>query len=319
MRKVMNQTHLEGYLYENNLEMKVTGPKSKNPGTQYITGTISIATDGTTPDTMTNVIPVHFTYVTATTGKGSANATFSTLKDIIDGKMKTVTGSGVEAAAKLRIDSVIGLNEFYSDHNGQEELVSVMRNEGGFIHTTATLNPNEAERNTFNTDIIITKVTEKEADEERGLAARAIIKGYTFNFRNELLPVELVAYHPGAINYFTGINPTEKTPLFTNVWGRQMSTTVIRKIVKESAFGEDDVREVPSSRKEFVIEHARKEAYDWDDENSITVAEFDKLKSDRETTLAALKSRSDEYKASRNNVSTTTPVAPSNSSEKFDF
>lgn len=318
MRKTLNQTHLEGYLYETALDMKVTGPNSKNPGTQYITGTISIATDGTTPDTMTNVIPVHFTYVTATTAKGATNATFGTLKDIIDGKMKTVTGSGVEAAAKLRIDSVVGLNEFYSDRNGQEELVSVMRNEGGFIHTTATLNPNEAERNTFKTDIIITKVTEKEADEERGLATRAIIKGYTFNFRNELLPVELVAYHPGAISYFTGINPTEKSPLFTNVWGRQMSTTVIRKLVEESAFGEDSVREVKSSRKEFVIEHARKEAYDWDDENSITVVEFDKLKSDRETTLAALKSRSDEYKASRNSAPATT-VTPSNSSDKFDF
>ena len=39
---------------------------SKNPGTPFITGTISIATD----DAMTNIVPVHFTYVTATFGSG---------------------------------------------------------------------------------------------------------------------------------------------------------------------------------------------------------------------------------------------------------
>ena len=71
-KSFINTTHIEGILYEHALETKVTGENSKNPGTAFITGTISIATD----DKMTNIVPVHFTYVTATTSTCKANATF---------------------------------------------------------------------------------------------------------------------------------------------------------------------------------------------------------------------------------------------------
>ena len=56
MKKTMiNQTHIEGVLYEHALESKVSGETSKNPGTPFISGTIGIATD----DAMTNIITVH--------------------------------------------------------------------------------------------------------------------------------------------------------------------------------------------------------------------------------------------------------------------
>jgi len=45
----------------------VTGPNSAHPGTTFISGEIEIATD----EAMTNIVPVHFTYVTATTSKGA--------------------------------------------------------------------------------------------------------------------------------------------------------------------------------------------------------------------------------------------------------
>lgn len=46
MKKAFNNaTYIEGYIYEHKLEEKVTGETSKNPGTPFITGTISIATD----------------------------------------------------------------------------------------------------------------------------------------------------------------------------------------------------------------------------------------------------------------------------------
>ena len=41
----INQTHLEGVLYEHDLQSKVSGSTSKTPGTPFISGTISIATD----------------------------------------------------------------------------------------------------------------------------------------------------------------------------------------------------------------------------------------------------------------------------------
>lgn len=160
---MINRTHIEGLLYQHDLELKVTGDNSKNPGTEFISGNIEIATD----DAGVNIVPVHFTYVTATTSKGKANASFSTLSDIINGKLGTVMKDGADKAVKLRIDSAIGLNEFYSDRNGKEELVSVKRNEGGFIHVVNAINEDEKTRNTFEVDMIITNVSHVDANEER--------------------------------------------------------------------------------------------------------------------------------------------------------
>ena len=136
MRKMINATHIEGLLYEHKLEVRESGPNSKNPGTKFIMGTVDIATD----DLITNIVSVHFTYVTATTAKGATNATFTTLMNIIDGKYGSVMVNGKDNAVKLRIDSALGLNEFYAERNGQEELVSAKRNEGGFVHVAESLN-----------------------------------------------------------------------------------------------------------------------------------------------------------------------------------
>lgn len=308
---MINKTHIEGVLYQHDLELKVTGDTSKNPGTEYITGTVEIATD----DAGVNIVPVHFTYVTATTSKGKANASFGTLKDIIDGKLGTVMKDGADKAAKLRIDSAIGLNEFYSDRNGEEELVSVKRNEGGFIHVVNALNEDEKTRNTFEVDMIITNVSRIEANEERQTPEKVVVRGVTFNFRNDILPIELSVTNTNAMDYFEGLGASGKEPVFTRVRGRQVSETITRTIEEESAFGEASVREVKSTRKDFVITWAQKEPYLWDDESSITAAELSELVAKRETDLAAMKARSDEYKASKNGAKAT--AAPK--AGAFDF
>lgn len=309
-KKFINQTHVEGLLYEHALELRESGPNSKNPGTKFIMGTVSIATD----DACTNIVPVHFTYVTATTAKGSTNATFTTLMNIVDGKYGTVMANGKDNAAKLRIDSAIGLNEFYTDRNGQEELVSAKRNEGGFVHLCDALNEDETARNTFKCDMLITGVKEVEADEEKKLPAKAIVRGAIFDFRGALLPVEFSAVNPGAINYFVGLGASQANPTFTCLWGRQVSETVVRQLVTESAFGEDEVREVKNTRKDFVITGAAKETYVWDDESTITAADLTKAIADRETYLATIKQRQDEYKASK-----AAPAAAAPAKSGFNF
>lgn len=293
---MINKTHIEGLLYEHNLELKVSGPNSKNPGTEYITGTIGIATD----DACLNVVSVHFTYVTATTFKGGTNATFVTLKNIIDGVIKNYMKDGKDAAGKLRIDSALGLNEFYTDRNGKEELVSAKRNEGGFVHVVDVLVDDEKSRNTFECDMIITGAVRTEANPERQIPEKVIVKGAIFDFRKSLLPVEFSATNAGAMNYFEGLGATSKEPVFTKVWGRQVSETIVRTITEESAFGDASVREVKSTRRDFVITGAAKEPYIWDDESTITVAELNDAITARETYLATLKQRNDEYKASKN-------------------
>lgn len=290
-----NRTHVEGILYNHTLELKVTGPNSKAPGTNFIAGNVEIATD----NDCLNIVPVHFSYVTATTAKGTPNATYNTLMDIISGKLGAHM-DGSANPAMLRIDSAIGLNEFYTDRNGTTELVSAKRNEGGFVHVTNTLDPDEKLRGTFDCDMIITSVTHKDADEERSLPEKAILKGWIFDFRKSLLPVEFSAINPLAISYFEGLEATSSNPAFTHIRGRQISETVVKSITEESAFGESHVREVKNTRKDFVVTWAAPDVYEWDDPSTLTVAELKEMIANRETYLATLRARQDEYNASKN-------------------
>lgn len=307
MKKMINTTTIEGILYQHDLNLKISGENSKNPGTQYINGTIEIATD----DACTNIVPVHFTYVTATTSKGNTNQTYGILKNIIDGVYGTKMKDGADKATKVRVNSAIGLNEFYSDRNGKEELVSVKRNEGGFVNIIDELS-DEKLRSTFKTDMIINKVRRVEADEERDLPERMFIEGAIFNFRGDLLPVSYTATNPAAMDYFESLDISPTAPIFTCVWGRQESKTIVRRIVEESAFGEDSVREVTSNRKDFVITGALTSPYVWDDESSITAQEIKDALANREVALATMKKNQEEYRAQRNGA-----AAPTN--DDFNF
>lgn len=308
--KMINQTHIEGKIYESKLELRESGPNSKNPGTPFIMGNLDIATD----DNLTNIVTVHFTYVTEKTAKGSTNATFTVLKNIVDGNVGTVMTVGADEAGMIRIDSAIGLNDFYTDRDGQETLVSAKRNEGGFAHLITSLTEDENERNKFKTDIVITNVRRVEADEERNTPEKVIVRGAIFDFRKALLPVEFTALNPNAMDYFEGLEASASNPVFTCVWGRQVSQTVVRKLVTESAFGEDEVREIKNTHKDWVITGAAREEYVWDSEESITAAELKNAMSEREVYLAGVKQRSDEYKASRGQASVSAPKT-----EGFNF
>ena len=154
--------------------------------------------------------------------------------------------------------------------------------------------------------MIINCVTHVDADEEKGLPEKCVVKGAIFDFRKSLLPVEFSATNPNAMRYFESLDATQRNPVFTCVWGRQVSETIVKQIRTESAFGEDEVREVKNTRRDFVITGASKEPYVWDDESSITVAELNAAIQKREIDLAAMKKRQDEYKASKNRI---TPVA----------
>ena len=308
-----NSTHIEGLLYQHALTLKTSGENSKNPGTQFINGTIDIATD----DAMVNIVTVHFTYVTAKTKSGSDNATFNTLQNIINGTYGNVTEHGADKATKLRIDSAIGLNEFFSNRNGTEELVSVKRNEGGFVHVVQTLAADEATRNTFECDMIITGAKRIEADEERNSPERVVVKGFVFDFRKALLPVEFTALTSGAMDYFEGLEASQKDPVFTKVWGRQVSQITMVKTVEESAFGGQKVTETPRANRDFVITGASVDPYVWDDEGTITKKEFEQCLADRELALADIKKRQDDYNASK--AQTQAPTAATSGASGFNF
>lgn len=311
-KRMVNNTHIEGYVYEHKLEKKVSGDNSKNPGTEFINGTLSIATD----DAMLNVVQVHFTYVTENTAKGKPNATYGVLMNIIDGKIGSVMEHGKENAGKIRIDSAIGLNEWYDTKTQGNPLISVKRNEGGFVHTTQEL-CDENNRATFETDIIITGVTRVEADPEKEQPEKGIIKGCIFDFRNSLLPVEFTALNPKAIDYFESLDASQKTPVFTKVKGVQVSKTIVKKITEESAFGDASVKEVRNSQRDFVVTWAQTDTYEWDSEDTILASELSEMISAREVYLAEVKKRQDEYQATKGNAIGSSAAAPAKGEYKF--
>ena len=279
-KRMINTTRIEGILYQHSLELKVSGPNSKKPGTEFITGTVEVATN----DKMTNIVPVHYTYITATTSTGKEDARFATLKSIIDKKVGWYTDPDVGAnAAKVRIDSAIGLNEFYSDRR--------------FIHIVQSISENEKQRSTFETDMVIVGARTVEATETR--PEKVIVDGRVFDFRGALLPVKFSAISESAMNYFLNLEASPKTPVFTKVKGQIVSEQVVRQIKEESAFGEDSVREVQSSNRDFVITWAAVEPYEFGLEETITFEDLKTAAQARENMLAELKQRNDDYKASR--------------------
>ena len=141
MRKAINTERIEGRVYQHNLVIKtVQNQTSANYGKEFISGNLEVAVD----EAGLNVIPVHFTYVTETTSSGNKNATYANLKKIIDDN-KTWVSVGKDDAQKVRVDTAIALNDFYTQ---DDTLVSVKTNEGGFVSLVNDLCP-ENERNTF--------------------------------------------------------------------------------------------------------------------------------------------------------------------------
>lgn len=308
MKKMINKVHIEGWVYDHKLTSKVAGEKAKNPGVTFINGTVDIATD----DNCLNIVTIHYSYVTPVTKQNKPNATFNALNSILTDN-KTVVKVGKENAVKVRADTSIGLNEFYSDRSGKEELVSAKRNEGGFIHIiTDALSEKDTDRNNWEADTVVTKVREIEADPERNLPAKVVISGYMFDFKNALLPVDVVAYKESAQNYFLGLEASEANPTFIKLKGQQVSQVIIRTVTEESAFGDEpDVKEFKNTVREFVVTGALP-PYEWDSEESITAQEMKEALASREITKAEIKQRQDEYNASR---STKAPAAAATEGE----
>lgn len=314
MRKMVNTYHLEGQLYDQNLEVRVTGNSSKTPGTEYIRGDIQIATDSK----HTNIIRVYYTYVVSSQGQGR---TWNALKEIIDGKRKTFMAAGDEAAF-VRIDTQIAVNDFLPQ--GGKEIVSQVRNEGGFIHfiepsaMTPINKQNPFARNKYTVDVVITKATHVEADEETKSPECLKLKAAAWNFRNEIVPMELTVTNPKAIEYFEGMDINSKNPLVTQVWGPEEAITTVYHEEKPNAFGETEIIERQRSTRSFIVGGAIPDPYVWDDEGTITEAEFDKAVGDRNTKLATVKEEAGQRAAAKAAGAATSRIANTPAGE-YDF
>jgi hypothetical protein len=313
-KSMINQVHLEGRIFSHDLQIKtVQNADSTNFGKEFIAGNVEIAVD----EEGMNVIPVHFTYVTETTKSGAKSPTYTALKKIID-ENRTWSSQGKDKAQKIQVNSALALNDFY---NANDELVSAKVNEGGFVTLlldSAELRP-EKERNTFNTDIVITSVKKVEKDEEKNIPEDYdVIRGAIFNFRNEILPLEYTIKLATGMKYFEDKAPSASAPLFTRVWGNINSKTKTVTQTQESAFGEAAVTTYTRKEKEWLITGALNEAYDFGDEAVLTAEELKKAMQDREVRLADIKKRADEYKAQKASA-TPGPIVTGSASQGGTF
>ena len=293
MRKNVNAENIEGKVYQFKLEKKVTGENSKNPGTEFISGTVDVATSAA----QDNIIQVHYTYVAPTYNSGKTNTSFNALKQIMESG-KTVLNDGWDAATVVRLNPSYALNDFYRDQ-GKGELVSTPRNEGGFvtIMTENAIHPEgDIGRNKFEVDIVINNVSEVVPDEGDSYV---VVKGVTFDFRNTALPITLTARNKAAGQYFLNLNASNSNPIYTKVWGKIVNVFTKTEKVTESAFGEASVEEVTKRTREYVITGANPVPYEFDTEETMTAAELTKALQDREVALAENKKRTEEYYASQ--------------------
>ena len=296
MRKNVNTENIEGRVYEHDLTLKtVQNKQSENYGKEFINGSVSVATD----EAGLNVLTVHYTYVTEMTKQGKQNATYTNLKRIMEGK--TWVNDGKDAALKVRLTPSAALNDFYPQ--GGDQLVSQQRNEGGFVSIVTDLNPEGPGRQKFTFDTVITGVTLVETDPEKNISNDyAKINCAIFNFRNDILPFSLIARSPGAINYFMGLDASPSDPVYTQVWGEIVSTTVRVEKTIESAFGEPAVDVSERRQREWVVTGAKPETYVFGEETTITAEELSKAIADRNVYLEEVKTRAKEYYESKGNA-----------------
>jgi len=305
-----NAEYVSGRIYQHNLVKKTVQNKdSKNFGTEFISGTVDIVTD----EEGLNIIPIHYTYVTAVTASGKTNATYTVLDNIINGAKTWIT-DGKDAALKVRASTALALNDFYNQ-NG--ELVSAKRNEGGFLNTINELPP-ENERARFDVDIVITSTTRVEAEDENA-DDFVRIKGAVFNFRKALLPVELICRQSEGMDYFESIDASPNNPVFTRVKGNIVSNTIKREIEEASAFGSASVRTVTRTVREWQVDWANPVEYVFGEEDTITATELKQAMQDREVYLAEVKKRADDFRASRGTTQAAPKATASVPEGGFDF
>lgn len=303
MRKNDNSMNIEGKIYQFDLEEKVTGEQSKAPGTHYIAGTVDVATG----EDLSNIIQVHYSYVAPTYASGKTNNSYTALKKIIDSG-KTVVTDGYAEATSIRLNPSYQTNDFYPQ--GQEQVVSAPRNEGGFV-TLVTPDKMRAEgdsgRNKFSFDIVISNVVEKVPDEGDEYVS---IEGIVFNYNNTAIyPITLTARNKDAMKYFVDLGASKQNPVYTKVWGKIVNVFTTTERTIESAFGDATVEKVTHRNREYVITGANPVPYEFDTAETMTADELKKALQDREVYLASEKKRVEEYRASQGGSNGASPAA----------
>lgn len=262
--------------------------RTSHAGVNYISGDIVVATDSS----LNNTVTVHYTYVPEKNRNGNDNQIYQNLAQLLDDD-KTVETVGKDEASKVRISGEYETNDFYSDRN--EEFVSAPRVRGSFVHDLFTLN-DDADNATFDLDAIITRVTEQEGDD----GTYAVLKGYVFNWRKDVMPITLEVHNPRGASYFVDQDVSSKNVLMTEVRGNIVSKTVSSESEEEEGAWSTQKRTVSRAVRYWDVTWSSQEPMEFDDESTVTKAELKQALADRQARLEADKARQDEWRSQHN-------------------
>lgn len=304
-----NAVHVEGYIYDINLNMRTSGPDSSKPGTPFINGSIDVATD----DDCLNVVRVSFAYMTEFYAKsGKENQTFKLLSKIAaDGK--SVKNVGIDKAMKVRVDGSIAVVDYL---NRENKMTSFQEMQGSFVHeVTGALPADENSRNQFTADTILTNVGFNESETVYSL------KGYVLDFRNSLIPVTFTLSNPRGQQAFEKLNIGPENPMVVNLWGNIINTT----IQSEASVEEDDFDDWGVAKVETTTTTLRtwqvigaKTSAAVPVEDKIDENHFHQMLAARKEYVATRKQRQEEYRASKN-APATTATSKTVISKGYDF
>jgi hypothetical protein len=210
---------------------------------------------------------------------------------------KTVIGDGFENATMVSIDTAVAMNDFVAS---DDSMVSQSIAQGGFVTVVSKIQENEHERCKFKMDVVITGVNRVDADPEKFIDNDYVsVRCGAFDFRNALLPMELVVKNEGGMKYFEDLDISPATPVYTQVWGFMDFRNISIPVTEESAFGEAAVTMRNRKMKHWTITGASKVPYDFGDEKVMTADELTKAMQDREIHLADVRKRREDYKAEK--------------------
>ena len=126
------------------------------------------------------------------------------------------------------------------------------------------------------------------------------LRGYVFDYRGGILPVDVNVRSKGGMDYFIDQDISNKNPLLTHIKGSIVSQAITTEKTEESAFGDPVVHKVVRHVRSWDVTWAAVEPYEWDDESTITKKEFKQKLNEREERMAEVKRNHDEYQANRN-------------------
>lgn len=289
--KWINEVLIEGYVFNiggnGKLFEGTTSAESKRPNTDYISGTLNICTD----EEGINIVPVRFNFVTEKWASGKDNDTWKVLKEVIN-TGHTWESVGKDNAIKVRLQCNVGVNDFLGRDGNMVETKSV---DCSFAHFAN--NGFSEKRNDFKMDMLIASTNMQEVENGEDYLN---LRGYAFNYRGDLVPVTLSVRDKGGIQYFENADISNANPMLTNIWGKIVSTT--QKIEKEveSAWGAPQIEYTTRTLRAWEVTGCSPEPMEWDDESTITIAEFKEALQNRENQKAEAKARQEERQNQNN-------------------